>query len=89
MLPFYRFHAYINSILFGEYPRNENNAEKLNRRKYEILRIIPKQNLTRNYMDWIVSGGCPTSFVNLEMYVMICLSWFYFSISKSNIPFSL
>ena len=89
MLPFYRFHAYINSILFDEYPRNENNAEKLNRRKYEILRITPKQNLTRNYMDWIVSGGSPRSFVNLEMYVMICLSWFYFSISKSNIPFSL
>ena len=47
-----RFHNYIRD-------QNENHIaeEKTRRMRYDILRVTPRENLTKNYMEWISSSA--------------------------------
>ena len=47
-----RFHNYIRD-------QNDNHIaeEKTRRMKYEILRVTPREKLTKNYMEWISSSA--------------------------------
>ena len=64
--------------MFGEDPADQN----MKRKTYEILRINHRENSTRNYMDWVVSGVYPTNLPHIEIYLMTALFWIWFSFRK-------
>ena len=47
-----RFHNYIRDQNY-----NHIADEKTRGMKYEILRVTPRENLTKNYMEWISSSA--------------------------------
>lgn len=66
--------------MFGEDSENQN----IKRKTYEILRITPKKNYTRNYMDWVVSGVSQNSLPHIEIYLITAIIWICFSFRKIN-----
>ena len=73
-----RFHNYIRD-------QNDNHIaeEKTRRMKYEILRLTPRENLTKNYMDWISSSAnhqssiieFKSSLIFISILISIMISW--------------
>ena len=73
-----RFHNYISD-------QNDNHIaeEKTRRMKYEILRVTPRENLTKNYMEWISSSAShkssilefKLSLIFISILISIMVSW--------------
>ena len=73
-----RFHNYIRD-------QNDNHIaeEKTRRMKYEILRVTPREKLTKNYMEWISSRANHKSsivefkscLIFISILISIMISW--------------
>ena len=66
-----RFHNYIRD-------QNDNHIaeEKTRRMKYEILRVTPREKLTKNYMEWISSSANhKSSLIFISILISIMISW--------------
>ena len=75
----FRFHAFLNRNYYGDDAEGQNNNNRL-RRSYEILRGTPKKNSTKNYMDWVVSGGVQSIYTNNKSLIIMILFWSCFSV---------
>ena len=75
----FRFHSFLNRNSYGDDAEDQNSNDRL-RRSYEILRVTPKKNSTKNYMDWVVSGGIQSIYTNNKSLVIMILFWSCFSV---------
>ena len=50
-----------------------NGNENVKQIYYEILRVIPQENNTKNYMNWITLSGNQGGFIDVNQYILIAL----------------